>query len=377
MSKKVQKAICIFGANFLLNQVQALEQECQGAITGEDIEHVHRMRVASRRLRNGLVLFKDCLPKKKVKAWQDKVRQITRALGNARDLDIQIESLNQACQSNLDDEYRPGYNRLLLRLNQRRTKAQKKVNKTVATLQGGTLLNKMRKRLVEMISGSENAYLFTPSLYQRACTTINHRLDDFLSYQHDIWTPENVEQLHAMRIAGKHLRYTLEVFAPIYNNALEPHIRAMKELQDLLGEIHDNDVWISWLPQFIEEERSRIEDFYGHTDSLTALLPGLYHFIEDRKKTRDEEYQAFLSTWQILGDENAWEVLLEITKAPIDIESALKHLSTQEDDDPAVTDNEDDDFDSTSTDEQTPNTISDSSTQPNSTPWHEIPKQDE
>jgi hypothetical protein len=57
-----------------------------------------------------------------------------------------------------------------------------------------------------------------------------------------------------MRIAGKHLRYTLEIFAPIYGHALDPHIRAMKNIQDLLGEIHDNDVWISWLPEFIALE---------------------------------------------------------------------------------------------------------------------------
>ncbi len=68
-----------------------------------------------------------------------------------------------------------------------------------------------------------------------------------------------------MRIAGKHLRYTLEIFAPIYNQALIPYLQVMKEVQDQLGEIHDDDVWIEWLPKFIEKERSRTENYFGTT----------------------------------------------------------------------------------------------------------------
>lgn len=377
MGQEVQKAICIFGAKFLLDQVHALEDECQGALTGEDIEHVHRMRVASRRLRNGLSLFKNCLPGKKRKAWMDEIRKITRALGKARDLDIQIEALNQACQRPLDDECRPGYNRLLLRLNQRRAKAQKKVDKTVKKLQSETILKPMRKYLEKLIAGSENVYLYTPSLYQRAFTTIHHRLADFLSYQQHIWDPENIDQLHAMRIAGKHLRYTLEVFAPIYQNALDLHIRAMKEIQDLLGEIHDNDVWISWLPQFIEKERARIEKFYGHSDSLTELLAGLNHFIADRKKTRHEQYQSFLATWQILAEENAWDVLTEIIQTPMDIETALGYRA----DEGEIGPDEPDTGLATQAPESAPDQPSqdnqDSSQESDTSPWLEIPQQDE
>ena len=50
MSKKIPKTICIFGAQFLLEQVQQLESQIDGVQTGKDIEYVHQMRVASRRL---------------------------------------------------------------------------------------------------------------------------------------------------------------------------------------------------------------------------------------------------------------------------------------------------------------------------------------
>ena len=336
MGKKSQKANCLFGARYMLTQVKALQGEIQGALVGEDIEHVHQMRVASRRMRNGLTLFQDCLAKKTAKAWQDEIRKITKALGNARDLDIQINLLNRCCAQELENRIKPGYNRLLLRRKQQRTLAQDKVNRTLGSLQQGGILDRMEKQLKAVTAGSEHVYLYTPSLYQQAFDAISSNLEAFLSYEDYIHDPENIEELHAMRIAGKHLRYTMEIFAPIYGNTLDPHIHAMKGVQDLLGEIHDNDVWIAWLPKFIEKEQARIEDYFGNKGPLKRLMPGFNHFMQDRQRVRDQEYQTFISTWENLQYEHAWTVLTEIIKAPINIEAALAHLSPNTEDYPDV-----------------------------------------
>ena len=329
MGEKAFKANCLFGARYMLTQVKALQNEIQGALVGEDIEHVHQMRVASRRMRNGLNLFEDCLSKKKALSWRKEIRKITKALGNARDLDIQIDLLNRCYEQGLEDRIKPGYNRLLLRLKQRRALAQDKVNRTLENLQEGRILDSMEKRLKAMIAGSEHVYLYTPSLFQHAYEAISSNLDEFLSYESYIHDPENIEELHAMRIVGKHLRYTMEVFGPIYGTTLDPHIRAMKDVQDLLGDIHDNDVWIDWLPKFVEIEQERIEDYFGNTGPLKRLLPGLDYFLEDRKRVREQQYHAFLSTWETLKYEKAWSILIEIIEAPINIEAALVHLAPQ------------------------------------------------
>lgn len=326
MGKKGRKANCLFGSRYLLSQVEALQKEIDGAMVGDDIEHVHQMRVASRRMRNGLSLFKDCLSKSQAKTWGKEIQTITKALGNARDLDIQIDLLNRFYTGTLEERYKPGINRLLLRLNQQREKAQKKVTRTLEDLQAQGTLEQMRRQLCEMTAGSESLYLFAPSLYKHAFEAISSTLEEFLSYEAHIHDPEKVAELHAMRIAGKHLRYTLEVFAPIYGHTLDPHVRAMKELQDLLGEIHDNDVWIAWLPKFIEKEQARIEDYFGNTGPLKRLLPGLKYLQEDRQQARVEGYQSFLTTWDTLKYENAWAVLKQIIKAPVDIEAALSQL---------------------------------------------------
>jgi CHAD domain-containing protein len=46
-------------------------------------------------------------------------------------------------------------------------------------------------------------------------------------------------ELHRMRLASKRLRYTLELFRPCYGPGLEERLKALKELQDSLGEVND------------------------------------------------------------------------------------------------------------------------------------------
>ena len=47
------------------------------------------------------------------------------------------------------------------------------------------------------------------------------------------------EKLHALRLASKRFRYTLELFRPCYAKGLEQRIKALKKVQDLLGDCND------------------------------------------------------------------------------------------------------------------------------------------
>ena len=61
-----------------------------GAIEGVDIEFVHNMRVASRRLRAAMDNFVDCFEAEPFKRHYKQVRKITRTMGTVRDLDVLI-----------------------------------------------------------------------------------------------------------------------------------------------------------------------------------------------------------------------------------------------------------------------------------------------
>ena len=348
MGKSTPKILCQFGIYFMLEQTQGLVEELPGVQLGRDIEAIHRMRVASRRLATGLDVFKPCLPKKKSRAWRDEVRKVTIALGKARDLDIQIAELTDLYNDQLDAKFKPGYNRLILRLKQDRTKAQKKVNKTVFKLNESQALEEMILWFEKHFEPDLALEPYPPSVFQMAHQAITNALDAFLRHQDFIASDADSDKLHAMRIAGKRLRYTMEIFAPIYGGALAPFIISMKNIQDILGEFHDADVWVSWLPKFVEKERARIEDYFGNTGPLERLMPGFHHLMETYERTRMDNYQSFLLTWQTLADDDAWQILRSIiAPPPIPVEEgieAVESLNTTDELPEWIEDEEDEDL---------------------------------
>jgi CHAD domain len=70
------------------------------------------------------------------------------------------------------------------------------------------------------------------------------RLDELCSFMPAAADPDEVVALHDMRIAAKRLRYILEVTGPCFGSYAKKATKLAKELQDLLGEMHDCDVQI-------------------------------------------------------------------------------------------------------------------------------------
>lgn len=316
-TNSLDEASCIFGAGVLVQHIQALQTETSGVRAGnEDIEFIHRARVASRRLRAALPLFPGCLPGKKVKRWARKIRTVTRALGEARDADVQIERLEKFYASLSERTAQPGISRLGLRLWQKRRALQPHVTAAMSDLLEDQVLDEMLAELMPIAERSDSVYLFTPTLYQHSFQSIYKRLEDFLAYDAIVSQPDKVTELHEMRIAAKWLRYTMETFTPLYASQLKPQLQAVRKAQETLGEIHDCDVWLAFLPQFLEEEKQRTIDYFGHARPLKRLLPGIHRFEQDRAQARAEQYAEFTADWQKWQQECIWDELRRTIQVP-------------------------------------------------------------
>jgi hypothetical protein len=95
------------------------------------------------------------------------------------------------------------------------------------------------------------------TLADNAERIVRVRLDELQSFIPNALDPSETTALHDMRIAAKRLRYVLEVtaetcFGPYADTAL----KRIKDLQDLLGEIHDCDVQLPRVQARIEELRA-------------------------------------------------------------------------------------------------------------------------
>jgi CHAD domain-containing protein len=78
------------------------------------------------------------------------------------------------------------------------------------------------------------------------------RLDELCGFMPRAADPAEVVALHDMRIAAKRLRYILEITGPCFGSYTKTATKLTKELQDLLGEIHDCDVQLPDIAAFAE-----------------------------------------------------------------------------------------------------------------------------
>lgn len=77
----------------MLSLLSDLTSELEGVKYSDDIEYIHRARVATRRLRAAMPLFEECFTPEDFRRWKKSIKEVTSALGDARDKDVQINLL--------------------------------------------------------------------------------------------------------------------------------------------------------------------------------------------------------------------------------------------------------------------------------------------
>ncbi|MBN2256788.1 MAG: CHAD domain-containing protein [Anaerolineaceae bacterium] len=278
-------AICSYGIDVIQKNLIAFRKEIPGVIQSRDLEYVHRIRVASRRFARAIEIFETCYPSKRVKNWLKDILQTTRILGQARDLDIQAHCVKEYLQNRSEKDTRSGVKRLQLRIVQRRLHIQSILLEELDRLEKRKTLQKIDNHCCKLKRNNGEAVpIDSGSLYEFGHAAILTPMDEFLSYDEFVDQIEAVKELHAMRIAAKMLRYTMECFTSLYTDGLTGYLSIMHTIQDHLGLIHDCDVWQAMRFKFIEKERRRSEKYYGNDRVMERLLPGLQAFFEDRQK---------------------------------------------------------------------------------------------
>ena len=318
------RAECSFGVQRLLPLLDAFSKEIEGVKSGQDIEYIHRMRVASRRLRAALPLFFSCIPEKKYRVWLLEIQKITRALGEARDTDVQIAFITKIIkkrqraveQKNPSTDYPVRVKGdvesiLLLQLQKKRSKLQVAVIKDLEKLTTSGIIDEMRTFFISQAPGTTGVRKRSPpyAIPMVAAGRISRRLDIMLSYERWVHNPDAVVQHHAMRIAAKKLRYTMEVYAPLYRLGLKKYLTRVKKVQEILGDLHDCDVWIDMVMEILLKERSASPVKISAKNNQIQRMTGYRHFLSEREKERKRLYLRYVRYWDSLARVGTWDAL--------------------------------------------------------------------
>jgi CHAD domain-containing protein len=120
-------------------------EHADGVLDLTRVERVHDMRVATRRLRAALEIFEACFSRKRHRKALKKVKALADALGDRRDLDVEVELLEEI-GDRVAAEDRDDLAVLVEELRAR----QRQANEALAPFVARKRLKKLRRRLAKL-----------------------------------------------------------------------------------------------------------------------------------------------------------------------------------------------------------------------------------
>jgi CHAD domain-containing protein len=235
------------GRKIFAEQLEKMLFHEAGSRTGEDIESVHQMRVATRRMRSLFKLIGSAYTIKTVKKYNRSLRDIARALGAIRDLDVLLVDLADF-RDTLSDDDKPILDSLISKLDNRRVKHRVTLNAVFDSAsydkfgrQFGAFTEKAGKGVAAIASDT------TPHQIRHVLPVLLHeRLSRVRAYETVLHDADD-ETLHALRVEFKQLRYALEFFKPVLGASVLQFIKNVKRMQDVLGRFHDVSVFAQYM----------------------------------------------------------------------------------------------------------------------------------
>src|SRR5262249_11711332 len=211
-----------------------------------DVRALHRMRIASRRLRELLPILQ--LDHNTTRKLSRRLRRVTSRLGGVRELDVLGLLLTQLHESG---QYRHGaLTRVANAVAHERDEARSRLSSKLPTADLRRLIGKLEKAADELASTRRKASRRDEAAWHWAMEArIARRAERFNDARREAGAVYLPERLHAVRIALKKLRYAVELSVEAAGERDNDELRTLKRAQDQLGHLHDFQVLIGRVRQ--------------------------------------------------------------------------------------------------------------------------------
>ena len=267
--------------------------------TNNDPEPVHQLRVGTRRARAALDIFAAYLPGKVAKRARKQLRRLRRVAGEARDWDVfRLTLMSQRRPA----AQRPGFDFLIGYALAQRSVAQGHLEAAAAELDLDRFTSEVVPAVCEPASHGEIqtlASLARPMLHALLKVLESAAAADL----------EDYENLHQLRIAGKRLRYAMEVFAscfpPPFRTRLYP---AVEEMQEILGLANDSHVATQRIRALRDKARTAAPAEWRR---WKAGVEAVLRFHQRRLPQQRRKFLAWWKRWRTSGQEAEFVALLK------------------------------------------------------------------
>jgi CHAD domain-containing protein len=287
-----------------------------GTRLGKDIESLHDMRVATRRMRAAFRVFGQHYEPKAVRSYRKGLKRTGRALGPVRDLDVfrakvqsYLSSLPQSQQHDLDG--------FLAVLEAHHDSARERMN---AYLDSGKYAG-FKDRFGQFVDtegmGSRPVILDggepPPHRVRHiAPVVIYQRLAAVRAFDEWVSLPNPLpERLHSLRIACKRLRYTLEFFREVLGPDTKTLIKSIVIIQDHLGNLQDAVVARALLTNYLQRGTWGRGTVPGEQAMASVDAPSVEAYRAAKQVELEHLLESFPEIWRQLQEEEFSRMIAE------------------------------------------------------------------
>jgi CHAD domain-containing protein len=214
-------------------RLRALTRSLPAAEKG-DAARLHEARIATRRLREAVLLV---ARGSRARRLERTIRRLTRALGPVRELDVALQSLDGMGET--AEIPRAAIRALRQSIREERYRLRAEMSRRIETVN----VEKLRKRAIATARKHRHRGRDSKGLAKSHLRVAVRaaRLRVAIDNAAGIYLPD---RLHDVRVAGKKLRYAMEIVNELTGSRATADIRTLKTAQDLLGHMHDFEMLI-------------------------------------------------------------------------------------------------------------------------------------
>ena len=243
----------------LLEQGRLIQHNVPAVIAGNPAA-LHDVRVAIRRLRTLLKIFRRMLESTPAKHLSRRLKKLTDTLSSYRDVDTQLRMLSSAPLRRLMVGS-PGWSVFLKAQRMRQQSSKKRLTSFMQSSAVQTLMEDLGQFLKKDLAVLDQQQ---DEVLNRAIVKALRKSMQRVEERSRIPPTLPPGPAHALRIACRRTRYMGEFFGRQMSPAIVALARRMKSMQDLLGDLHDIDVHLQHLatvracpPKLVPEFRRR------------------------------------------------------------------------------------------------------------------------
>jgi triphosphatase len=287
----------------LAHQFIRFREQLPGVRREIDTEFVHQARVATRRMRSALRLFRDAVPQGAGTCLAGELQWIGGMFGAVRDLDVFLLNL---ARFKTQIALFPTKKKAVFEswVERHRQTPFAGLGEALDSIRYEQFERRLCRFLEAAIPVHPRAPLAVKQVRQVAPVIIKEKFAAVMDQGQKILQNPIPKEFHRLRIQMKRLRYACEFMAPAYDGALDPFIERTVEIQDCLGEIQDTVFTKGFIDTLFADWKGKLV-----APELVFILGEIYQLQEEIARERREKFGKI---WERFATEEAARELHDV-----------------------------------------------------------------